>query len=271
MTALPEGYLDQLVTTLIDDNTVAIILTGSHARGDATIYSDVDIVQYVKQLPPANEQYRLEVIDGFVVSLSTATIAGKREEITHPLGIGEAIEGIRQARMLYDADGAFGAFQAEARAFAPDSAFQAEANRQASRLLVGYCEEAGKILTGLVRDDTSTILLGIIGLILGIDRIIAVQKGVLLNSDNEHFQAIHDAIADDAAWARLWRAVVGYDGFPAGVTVRMRGLSALQLYHTTIDRMQSIIQPEHKAVINHTAAAISTYLANNHEAEELHG
>ena len=43
--ALSNTFLGSLAAELDDTNTVAVALMGSHARGDATSYSDVDLVR----------------------------------------------------------------------------------------------------------------------------------------------------------------------------------------------------------------------------------
>ena len=56
----------------------ALALTGSHARGEATAHSDVDLLRFTQAEPTIErERYHLWLLDGRLVSVSTTTISAK--------------------------------------------------------------------------------------------------------------------------------------------------------------------------------------------------
>ena len=70
---LSDAFLNELVAELDGDDVVAIALMGSYARGDATAYSDVDVVRFAANAPESDEKgYALQYRGGCLVSISSA-------------------------------------------------------------------------------------------------------------------------------------------------------------------------------------------------------
>jgi len=67
---LQPHLLSKLSTELDDDNSVALALTGSYARGEANPYSYVDLVPFVT-VPPEQESERYRCCE-----LSESTVRG---------------------------------------------------------------------------------------------------------------------------------------------------------------------------------------------------
>ena len=103
---LPNEYLEELVSELTDAGTIGFLLTGSHARGDATRYSDVDLIKFVNVLPDERtfSLYR----DSRLVTVSITSVGTKLEEMSKPATAIWVVPAIRQARILADVDGSVG-------------------------------------------------------------------------------------------------------------------------------------------------------------------
>ncbi len=248
---------------LKDDNTVAIVLTGSHARGDATPYSDVDVLHFVETLPEDEAQhYILRYHSSTLLSISATTIAAKRAELSRPEKVVWAVPGLRQARILYDPVGAFAELQKEAQAFVWDSAMQGKADAFAACELTGYAEEAHKILGGLIKNSDSAVLYGAYGMVLGIVNIVAAQRGVFFQTENDFFNAVPEAVGTDTDWSSYLRIAAGLEETPkiSASPARMRGLAALRLYIETVKLLKTIISryPEYQQVAEHTVEAINS-------------
>jgi hypothetical protein len=163
------------------------------------------------------------------------------------------VPGLRQARILLDKRGALAALKAEADAFVWDP-LQAAADRYASRQLAGYAEEVHKLMGALARHDESAMVYAAIGLVLGLSNILAVQQGLLLESENEYFHrvlAAADALAGPAnAWSRALRLAASFDPLPADQSPPVqRGLAALHLYVESVKLLESTIRSEDAPVI----------------------
>ncbi len=106
---LPNQLLATLVHELAGPNTQAIVLGGSCARGDATSYSDVDIVHFVT-VAPSNPHRTYRYIDNRLVSIATRTLDWYRTALTQPTRAILAVPALREAHILLDKDGAFHTF-----------------------------------------------------------------------------------------------------------------------------------------------------------------
>lgn len=248
-----ESLLKTLVKELKAENTVAITLTGSYARGDATLYSDVDMIHYVRQRPDNQEAYSLRYVDDYLVSLTILTLDERRADLARPESAKWCLSGLQQARVLYDPQGAFAGLLAEANAVVWDDVMQARANAYAGNELAGYAEEAHKVLGGLLQDDDGQTLYAVYGLVLGVSRIVATQRGITVESDNVYFRRLQEEMGTDSHWTQFFRQAAGYDEG----TARMRGFAALRLYVETARLLDSLFLPEHRAVIEQAVRVIN--------------
>ena len=255
-----EDLLDAIVNNIRTDNTVAIVLTGSLARGEATEFSDIDLFHYVDELPADVDKYAIRYEDNILVSISTATIESEQAKLQRPDTAIWSVEGVRQAKILVDPQGRFEALQQDAKDFIWTDELQHQANQLASRLLMDDGEEARKVLTGLAKGDASIILYATYGLVLGLSKSIAIQQGLLLISENEYFRRIREAIQSHPKLAFHYDLAVGFSNISVdnGNTVRMRGIASLQLYDNTADFLADAIQDDHRATIEKTRLAIQS-------------
>jgi predicted nucleotidyltransferase len=141
---------------LDNDAVRAIILRGSYARGDASSYSDLDFTRFVKEPPEESQAKRFTYREGRLISISTRTLDQERKRLAVPEEAVFVVEGLREARVLLDKDGAFEALQQEARAFSWEP-LQAAANAYASRQLMLHTEYVHKILRALLLHDESAL------------------------------------------------------------------------------------------------------------------
>lgn len=249
---ITDAFLARLLAEFTTAETTGVLLTGSHARGDATEFSDVDLVRYVTALPEGDEaRYTLAWREGWLVSLSCATVAGKRGELARPETAIWAVPGLRQARLLLDRDGALAALLDEARAFRWEP-LQEAADAYASYELMGLAEEAHKALAGLRGGDETLALYGTWGLTLGLARAMAVQRGALIRTENVYFRQVQEAVGVDSAWAAAFRQAAGFE-----VAAPLeRAAAGLRLYQATAALFAPIVRPAHRPVIEATLARI---------------
>lgn len=241
-----------------DEGVEALGLTGSYARGQASVYSDVDLLRFVAQEPEsAREHYRLWQVDGRLVSVSTTTLASKRAELTRPQMAIWAVGGLRQMRILADRAGGLAALVAEARAFTWTPALRAAASEHASETLADLAEEAQKALGARQRGDESAMLYAALGLQQLVIRAALVARGVLLDSENEWFDAALRLEPPDSRWQRLLRVVVGYDAPPAGVApARGRTEAALWCYVEATRLLADTLTVDDAALVAETVERI---------------
>ena len=273
---LADEWLMALAADLIDldananNPIVGVALLGSFARGEATRYSDVDVVRFAEQEPEREgDRYTLRLVDERIVSVTTTSVAAKRAELAQPESAVWAVAGLRQARTLLDRAGLLAALTDEARAFqwAP---LQPAADAYASDLLMGLAEEAGKIMGGLARGDDSAIAYGALGLLPGLVRAVIIQRGVLLRSENAFFAQPQDAVGRDSTWAHALRLAAGIEAPPTAAArtsppptaapAQAHALAMLRLYRETAVLLDPIIRPADRAVIAHTLRLLEAFV-----------
>jgi hypothetical protein len=153
------------------------------------------------------------------------------------------------------------ALVAEARAFTWTPALRAAAVDHASDTLAGLAEEAHKALGARERGDESAMLYAALGLQQVLIRVALVARGVLLESENQWFDAALRLEPPDSRWQRLLRVVVGYDAPPAGMPpARGRTDAALWLYVEATRLLADMLTAEDAALVAATVARIRAAL-----------
>ena len=276
---LSETFITKLVDTITTQSTFtgiegslvrAVGLTGSYARGTATPYSDVDIHVFV--LPenmPADEPQGVCRFEDHLLSITLVTVEGKRAELTRPESAIRAVPGLRQMRVLYEAEaGVLQALVQTAHDFQWEP-LQSAANAFASRHLCGLAEEAHKALSGLSRDDDSTTLYATYGLVLGLSDVIAVAHGLLQPTENVAFQQVMDFIGVSSYWTHHFRTAAGFwDALDDWTSAGSRGRAGLALYTETARHLHAIIEPQHQDVINKAVELIDAFIKTKPTAKE---
>jgi hypothetical protein len=173
--SLSDELLRALVDELAGKQTVAIILAGSHAHGDATPYRDVDMAHLVAApLSGPDKQYNFR--EGHLVSVATRPLAWFRAAVTRPEHAVLCVAGLRQARNLLDREGTFRAFQQELENFSWVP-LQEAANSYASSAMMHLAEFAHKVLSTLVRGDRLSLFEATSSLWYALTQAVAVQCG----------------------------------------------------------------------------------------------
>lgn len=239
----------------------AIALMGSHGRGDAGPYSDVDLARFLAEETPHPPGDGSHWIDGRLVVVSTHTPASAARIFADPEAACQNLMGLAAARALVDRGGHFAALQAQARAFQWDAAMQARADGRAAEMLVGWIEEAHKGLEGLRRADTGRLLNAQFGLSWGLSTVMMVQRGILLASDNETWEGINRALGEDSTWVRLRHAVFGLGRDPGGLSgLQARVRAGLALYVETVALMREALPEPQRAMILAACVRIQAFL-----------
>jgi hypothetical protein len=238
----------------------AIVLMGSHATGNAGPFSDVDLLRLITGEKPPDDGSHW--IDGRLVTVSSRTVGEIDEIFGDPREACTFIQGLRRGRALVDREAVFAAIQRRAVEFVWDDALQAKANEHAANELVGWIEEAHKALEGLRRGHIGRMLNGLFGLTWGLSNVVLVQRGVLLGSDNDIWDAVNQAVGEETRWAALRRAAFGIDGGHLAQQVR----AGLALYGATVALMETALPEPQRSMIMTTVQRIQSEVG-----EDEHG
>ena len=96
---------------LAETGARAVVLVGSHARGDAGPESDLDLFA----IGPETFSWRLELRDGLLVSSSMKPYEAHAEDFGLPEKVCKAVPGWREAVVLHDPQGLVASLVRQAR------------------------------------------------------------------------------------------------------------------------------------------------------------
>lgn len=260
MNSLPN--FDLLIQKFDSSNVEAIVLMGSYARGTAGLFSDVDLVRFIREEDvQSSVRDGSYLIDGFLVNVSSINHQKVEEWFSRPEIAVEVISGVRTAHPLLDRSHLFAEVQNRAQAFIWDADMQEKANHWASKQLVDWIEEVRKGLEGLRRKDIGRMLYSRFGCSWGLSRVMGVQKGVLLSGDNGFYDEIGEAVGIDSEWVRLRRIAFGIeDQKGKSPTLQEQVIAGLRLYVATSKLLSDILEPTDVALIEQTVMLIETEL-----------
>ncbi len=251
--ALPETFLPSLLSELKTPNVIGISMAGSFSRGQGSTYSDIDLQLYVTEKPPELiGSPALRLWQGFLVSIHYDTLDAERDRLTKPWSAIWAVPGLRQSAILYDAKGSLAELKQAAQEF-DWSPLQPLADKFASAEISANAEEVYKILSGLSTGQESKVLYASTGLVLNMAEVIAVQRGLLIETENRYFELVQESAGRNSEWTRLFRLALGAEyGSESMPAYRTRGIACLGLYLETARLMDGIVLSEHREVITDT-------------------
>lgn len=244
---LTDRFLNTLVADLDAPGIQGIVLGGSYARGDATVYSDIDLALFMHEdvdVPPK----RFFVRGDKLVSVSPKVPSAVRADITRPERAIWVVPGLAACRILIDKIGAVADLLAELRAFQWEP-LQGAADRYAARNMVFFAEMAFKVLSALQRGDDRAVAHATNDLLPSLTEVVAVQRGVMIESDHSFYRQVQESVGLDSVWT-------SYHNIAAGVTrldtpgnpLQMRALSVLHLYRETLSLVKHTMSREQRDV-----------------------
>jgi predicted nucleotidyltransferase len=252
--SLSNSFIQSILEQIDSADVIGIGISGSYARGQASNYSDVDLDIYVSKLPEYKyERYTLRYLNQKLVSLKYILLDDERSALTNPRRAIWAVPGLCGMKILVDKDGLLSALQKAAQDF-DWSCLQSAADEFAAEEVMGCAEEVHKILNGLARGHESTVLYAIWGLVKSMLEAVAVQRGLMIMSENRYLDLIQDSVGRDSEWTRAFRTAWGLD--PNASQYPARGVAALTLYRLTVAMFEDLIPEKHREVVNKTLQLI---------------
>ena len=251
--SLPESFLPSLIAEIKTPNVLGISMAGSFSRGQGSTYSDIDLQLYVTEKPPELiGSLALRLWQGFLVSVHYDILDEERAKLAKPWSAIWAVPGLRQPIILHDAKGSLAELKQAAQEF-DWSPLQPLADKFASAEISANAEEVYKILSGLSAGQESKVLYASTGLVLNMAEAIAVQRGLLIETENRYFELVQESAGRNSEWTRLFRLALGADrGDVSMPAYRTRGIASLGLYRETARMLDAIIPSEPREVITDT-------------------
>jgi hypothetical protein len=251
---LSDSFIRSALKQVDSPDVIGVGVVGSYARQQESKYSDVDFDIFVSRLPEnPYDRYTMRYWDGKLVSLKHILLEAERAELTDPRRAIWAVPGLRGMKILLDKGGALSELQQAAQDF-DWSPLQPAADEFAAEQVLGCAEEVHKILSGLARGHESTVLYAAWGLVKSMLEAVAVQRGLMIASENRYFDLIQDSVGRDSKWTRAFRTAWGLD--PSASQYQPRGAAALTLYRLSAAMLDGLIPEKHREVVNRTLQLI---------------
>jgi hypothetical protein len=251
---LSDPFIQSILEKIDSPDVIGVGIVGSYARGQEGKYSDVDVDIFVSRLPDSDyDRYTLRYWDGKLVSLKYALLEDERAALTDPRRAIWAVPGLSGMKIVLDKDGSLNELQKMAQKF-DFSLLQSLADEFAAEEVMGCAEEVHKILNGLVRSHESTVLYATWGLVKCMLEAVAVQRGIMIVSENRYFDLIQDSVGRDTKWVSAFRTAWGLDSTSS--QYQWRGAAALKLYRLTAVMFDGLIPAKHRDVVKNTLRLI---------------
>ena len=235
---------DRLAERLAEQGARAVVLVGSHARGEASIDSDLDLA-VVGEGP----HYRLEAIDDVLVSVGWATEAAQRRRLYEPEYLGTHVPGWREAVVLRDPDDVAASIKREASEWSWERV-ENDLGEWVAESVTGHAEEALKLSASLrARRETAAAVQRSL-LALRLPAILALRLRILYGSENELCDRVGEALGP--AWRDAQSAALGLEGesFEAGCK------AALRLFALAVGEVGPLLDDRQRGVVEHVVRRI---------------
>ena len=251
---LSDPFIKSVLEKIDLPDVVGVGIVGSYARGQEAKYSDVDFDIYVSKLPENEyDRYTLRHWDNKLVSLKYVLLDDELAAFTNPRRAIWAVPGLSGMKIVLDKDGTLAELQKLAQKF-DWSLLQPAADEFAAAEVLGCAEEVHKILNGLARGHESTVLYATWGLVKCMLEAVAVQRGLMVVSENRYFELIQDSVGRDTKWVSVFRTAWGLDSTSS--QYQSRGAAALALYRLTAAMFDGLLSEKHREVVKYTLRLI---------------
>lgn len=229
----------------VRDGALAVVLTGSHARGDATAHSDIDLIVVLRTAPPEGTwRHPISVRRGHLVSVSWETAASARAALREPKLFTTFVPGWREAIILNDAAGVAGRIQTRARNWTWESVADVLEAWVAAEI-AGYAEEVHKLVGALARRNLRAAAAQRSLLAVHLASIVAVRRRMLFGTDNVLWDRVGEAMG--ARWRRAQARAFGEGGESLAVSCH----AALELYALAAGDTWALLDRRQRAVVGH--------------------
>lgn len=196
----PPSAAREVADRLARDGAEAVVLVGSHARGDAGPESDVDILA----VGPQEFSYRLERRGGLLISTSSRPLRSYRAELDDPGSVCAAVPAWREAVSLHDPEGIAASLIEEARAWTWGP-LERRCDGWVAEEITSLAEEAHKLISALRREDRQTAAIQRSILVVHLAPILAVHHRILYGSENALWDLVSNAMGERSGARRSRR------------------------------------------------------------------
>lgn len=222
---------------LIDSGAQAVILMGSHTRGESHPYSDVDLLA-LGDGPP----HSLEREEDHLIALKWQTVDSVRAQFDDPHAVGRMIPAWRNAVILRDVNGVAAGIQEEARAWTWDR-IKDRIDAQIAADITHYAENVHKLLGALNQNQPYKATVERNTLAVSMAAIMTLRLRILYGTENRLWDLVARRLGP--VWVETQDAAFGLNEQPFAETCN----AALKLYAITAREVLPLLEDGQRSVV----------------------
>lgn len=187
-----EDFIFEFIQELPLDDYKAVGLIGSYATGQATTWSDVDIVIITDTI---KDNY-VKIFKEKYFTVSFYTPDSFEAYFKDPFLMFSALKALEMIKPLYDPEKLLEDLVSRCQGFKIGSVAKEHAKFRAKNEYIGFMEEAQKAIQGLKDHHVGKMLSGLYGLTYGMFTVIRLRDQLTIASDNDFYDVVMDALDD---------------------------------------------------------------------------
>ena len=229
---------ENLAAEVMQHGADAVVVTGSHARGEANPYSDLDITAI-----GTGPRTRFVQCGEVLVSFSWRTASGERDALHDPERLGAAVPAWRKVIIVRDPRGVAAQLRREALEWEWHPVAE-RCDGWVAEEVTGLSEEVHKLLGNLAAGRLSAAAVQRSLLVLKLAPVMAVHGRVLHESENLLWDLVAERIGSE--WARAQRVALG----EGGDTLEETCAAALELFYLATHEVAPLFDERQRAVVH---------------------
>lgn len=234
----PRDTATEIASELVDRGALAVVLMGSHARGDAMENSDIDLIALGD-----GPEYRLERRYDFLISISWIEAAAVRLQFKSPRDAPGAVPGWRTAVLLADRNGIARDLQQKARDWTWKIVGDEALHLYVAEEITGLAEEVHKLVGLSARGNltAAAVQRSILSFRLGV--IMAVHCKLMFETENSLWDLVNERLG--TPWSLVQARAFGLGDESFFETC----IAALDLYRLAVECVAPLLNARQRAVV----------------------
>ncbi len=231
----------------------AVLLMGSHVRGDSYSESDIDLTFIGR-----DEECKMQRRGEFLVSEYWRSIDSIRGSFRDPSEVGGIIPALRRALVIYDPDGLAAQLKREAEAWTWDK-ISDQCDVWVAEQITGYTEEVHRLVGNLKlgRVWVAAVVRCVLSVRVGM--ILAVYLRIFYETENRLWDLVSEAMGD--RWTRVQGAALGTGDESFEETCA----AALELFALAASKVRHLLNEEQYNVVAHACVIAGHPLKDRHK------